>query len=106
MANAAPLFDMKVAISIGVAYVWVYYGIAGAVLARIHRQAPDYFDLDSKDGGLPFGPATSMAIMDMLLDTDLPGSAFDRPVKYGLYAARTMLALGIPIIGFVLWLAV
>lgn len=69
-----------------VLYVFVYCFLARAVFAEISRQIPRYFDGD-EEGNLPTGMATSMAIMEMLLDGDLPGSDFGRFVRYGLCVA-------------------
>lgn len=74
----------------------VYYGLARTVLAKINKQDPDYFELGGPGQGLPFGIKTSMAIWDMIWDSDLPGDDFGNFVKRSLYVVRVMLALYIP----------
>jgi hypothetical protein len=74
-----------------------YYGLARTILAKINKYDPDYFELSSPDGGLPFGMKTSIAIWDMVWDTDLPGEEFGGFVRYGLYAVRSLLILYIPV---------
>jgi hypothetical protein len=79
-------------------WFWVvaYYGLARTVLAKINKDDPDYFELSSTDGRLPFGMKTSVAIWDMVWDTDLPGEEFGGFVRYGLYAVRALFVLYVP----------
>lgn len=73
-------------------YVLVYYCVARWVSFEIARADPDYFD----PGEERFGMRRSIAIWNMLLDSDLPGD-FGPKIKYGIYVARAMLILYIPI---------
>jgi hypothetical protein len=100
-----PLFNLNVAIWFMVAYVAIYYFLARAVLARINRVDPDYFDVADERGELPIGMRTSSAIWEMLFDSDLPGRGYGQFVRIGLYAARVMLACYIPVGAFVIYYA-
>jgi hypothetical protein len=97
--------DMNGAIWILVLYVFIYYFLARAVLAKINQQIPRYFEVGDENGNLPIGMETSAAIFEMLFDGDLPGRDFGQFVRIGLYAARVMLACYVPIAGFLLYKA-
>ncbi|MFC4763616.1 hypothetical protein [Dyella koreensis] len=96
---------MRGAIFVMVLYVFIFHFLARAVLAKISRQIPRYFEAGDENGNLPIGMETSMAILEMLFDGDLPGRDFGQFVRIGLYVARVMLAFYIPLAGFLLYSA-
>ncbi len=86
-------------------YAFIYYSLARAVLASISRQIPGYYDVGDEEGNLPVGMGTSMAILEMLFDGDLPGDDFGQFVRIGLYVVRVLLACYIPLGGFLIYSA-
>lgn len=74
-------------------YGVLYYVIVRWVRLEIARVDPAYFD----PGADEFGMGRASAMWHMLLDSKLPGN-LDTKIKYGLYAARVMLILYIPLV--------
>jgi hypothetical protein len=105
MPNDSSSLTLNAPIWIGVAYVFVYYSLARSVLARINRLDPDYFDVETENGDLPTGMKTSLTIVRMAFDGDLPGHEYGEFVRIGLYVVRGMFAGYIPLFGYVLYLA-
>jgi hypothetical protein len=81
-------------------YGVIYYVVARWVRLEIARADPDYFGPDADE----FGMGRASAMWRMLLDSKLPGN-FDAKIKCGIYAARVMLVLYVPIVIAVLILA-
>ena len=79
-------------------YVFVYYAVARHALAILNRLDRDYLDIGDADGRLPLGMKTSVAIVDMLFDFDLPDDEYGKLFQYELYLARAMLAMFVPIV--------
>lgn len=77
-------------------YVAIYLCIVYWVRSAVARADPDYFDPEDER----FGMRHAIAMWDMLLDSDLPGD-FGPKIKYGIYVARAMLILYIPVFIFV-----
>lgn len=98
-------FSMRGAITVMALYVFVYYFLARIVLTKINRQIPGYFDIGDENGSLPVGANTSMTILEMVFDGDLPGRDFGQFVRYGLYTVRVMFAFYIPLGGFLIYSA-
>ena len=73
-------------------YVLIYYCMASWVRFELARADPDYFEPDEETLGMK----RATAIWNMMLDSDLPGS-FGPKIKYGIYIARAMLILYIPV---------
>lgn len=73
-------------------YVLIYYCTARWVMFELARTDPDYFE----PGEEAFGMKHSAAMWNMLMDSELPGN-FGPKIKYGIYIARAMLILYIPV---------
>jgi len=94
--------DIRVTCSILCAYAFVYYILALVVLSRINRMDPDYFGNDDY-AGFPTGVRTSVSIIEMVFDSDLPGNDYGRFVRIGLCVVRVMAALYIPLMVILLY---
>lgn len=105
MSNFSWPFSMDGALTVMALYVFIQYFLARAVLASISRQIPRYYDVGDGDGNLRVGMGTSMAIIEMLFDGDMPGDDFGQFVRIGLYVTRALFACCIPIGGFLIYSA-
>lgn len=85
-------------------YIGVQYFFSRHVANFLNREDPDYFDLKTSDGKLPFGMKTSLAITQMMFDTDLPGAGYSKSLKNKIYAARVIFILTIPLLIMLLYI--
>lgn len=87
-------FDKAIWFMLG--YIAIYYFLARHVLGLIIKIDSSYVDFDTEKGRLPIDVRTSLAITEMIFDSDLPGSIAG-VARVGLYAVRIMLACSVPL---------
>lgn len=86
------MMSANVVILIMWGYAAIYYVLVRWVRSEVARADPNYFE-----PGAESGMKRATATWDMMLDSKLPGN-FGAKIKYGIYAARTMLILYVPIL--------
>lgn len=90
---------INAAIWVMVVYVAIYYFLARAVLFQVNER-----DADNQPTPI-FSSGESWSIIDMIFDTDLPEHDSSPFVRYGLYTVRVMVAVYLPLLAAMLWLA-
>lgn len=78
-------------------YTCVQYGFSRYVASQINKVDPSYFGTTGADAGLPVGMGTSLGILTMMFDTDLPCSEHGPRIKKLLYVARIIYGFTIPL---------
>lgn len=86
------MMSTNVVILIMWGYAAIYYVLVRWVRSEVARADPSYFKPDAE-----FGMKRAIAIWDMMLDSKLPGH-LGAKIKYGLYVARAMLILYVPVL--------
>ena len=85
-------------------YIAIYYLLARYVASEINRIDPSYFEYDYPDGKLPIGMSTSLGIVRLIFDGDMPEAELGTKIRLGLYIVRAMFALCLPAAIFLVWI--
>lgn len=78
-------------------YIAIYYFLARKVARKLNKCNPTYFGFGRTDGDVSVGMETSVAIVKMVFDPELPGNKYGS-IRLGLYTVRILLALAVPFV--------